>query len=1033
MTDLKLHHAEGAEDHMVPPAVPDHEIYPRIIARGACGRVYLARNVMGTWRAVKVVYRSSFDKDRPYEREFEAIRRFEPVSRTHPSQVSILQVGRNEAAGYFYYVMELADDASRFAGRALPADPASGCLPQPVPADSGAGAQLGVLDPSSYVPHTLASELKRRGRLSFEECLNVGLALSTALSHLHKHELVHRDVKPANIVFVNGMAKLADIGLVAGAGAQTMVGTEGYIPPEGPGEPPADVFGLGKVLYEMMTGLDRTEFPKLPPNFAQWQDHGRWLELNNVVLKAASHDAARRYPNAARLHADLLNVQAGESPRWHRAQRKMFALKVALVAVASVSLLALAVLFHLNGVAREARRSVLIRDAKMIRVGERVDGQSGPPLEKLRQAAQVRVDNDLRSEIVATLMRPDPKFAHVATNTPAQHLAFDGSGRLLLSDGGGGGSARIWDCRLGQTTTLASTNSGPVWFGEDQTPLQFCYLGNGTFGVVEMKRATTRHTLSVDGGGQGQSCQLVSMAISRGGRFCGAALTIGSVQSVTVWESDSGRQIASIRESCSALAISPEGGCLAVGDSDGHVRVWSLPVLAPIMTFQQDRGSILCLKFHEDLTRSEGLGSLHPWLLAAGDGGGKVHVYQLRTSRLKSSCLGSSFRVNALAFSSDGMTLATGGHREVRIWDLGTGRLAAKLMADDVTDMAFSPDGVHLAANRYRGIDSKDDPAIWIAAVAHPTGASVLGGLSSETARLAFSRDGGFLAALSHNWEVGIWTTSSHRLLKLLEVPKGTIDNAALAFSPDGRRLAFATSGHASLWDIDSGMVIRAWPLPRGLDQWVRFDESGQLLHFQWERSSSGSSGICRTRQLHLQDDAKLLAEFTPPFHGMIQSSALSSDGHFVAVGGDHVDGAKTTRKFGVFETLTGTRLTLPCLPDNAECFSFDPSGNLLAFMDIPTATTSVCQLPQGKVMSRHVSSFMALGPGARRMVRSDCALVEAGNKSSALTLGLDWNPRSCLFSSDDRWLALGTSEGAILLYDVQELPRQQGQVLSAR
>src|SRR5262245_5474123 len=94
-----------------PVIVPDYELLQRI-GSGAYGEVWLARTVLGKFRAVKVVYRNRFGEDRPFQREFEGIQRFEPISRSHPSQLAILHVGKNDAAGCFYYVMELADDAT---------------------------------------------------------------------------------------------------------------------------------------------------------------------------------------------------------------------------------------------------------------------------------------------------------------------------------------------------------------------------------------------------------------------------------------------------------------------------------------------------------------------------------------------------------------------------------------------------------------------------------------------------------------------------------------------------------------------------------------------------------------------------------------------------------------------------------------------------------------------------------------------------------------------------------------------------------
>src|SRR6266436_151830 len=90
-------------------AVPDHELI-RCIGRGSYGEVWLARNMMGLYRAVKVVYRKSFKDERPFERELTGIRKFEPISRSHEGFVDVLQVGINQGQGYFYYIMELGDD-----------------------------------------------------------------------------------------------------------------------------------------------------------------------------------------------------------------------------------------------------------------------------------------------------------------------------------------------------------------------------------------------------------------------------------------------------------------------------------------------------------------------------------------------------------------------------------------------------------------------------------------------------------------------------------------------------------------------------------------------------------------------------------------------------------------------------------------------------------------------------------------------------------------------------------------------------------
>src|SRR5207249_12278605 len=131
--------------------------------------------------------------------------------------------------------MELADDANAERGarnEELTLTRPSDTLSHPMGEGRGEGnrSQLLTQTPlNSYQPHTLHANLAH-GRLPAARVLEIALPLSEALAHLHGHGLVHRDVKPSNIIFVEGRPKLADIGLVTDASdARSIVGTEGYI------------------------------------------------------------------------------------------------------------------------------------------------------------------------------------------------------------------------------------------------------------------------------------------------------------------------------------------------------------------------------------------------------------------------------------------------------------------------------------------------------------------------------------------------------------------------------------------------------------------------------------------------------------------------------------------------------------------------------------------------------------------------------------------------------------------------------------
>ncbi|MFT3990643.1 MAG: bifunctional serine/threonine-protein kinase/formylglycine-generating enzyme family protein [Luteolibacter sp.] len=275
------------------PQIPDHEVL-RKIGGGAYGEVWLARGVTGALRAVKVVWREDFEDERTFEREFQGILKFEPISRDHPGLVHILHVGRcPDGSSFYYYVMELGDDVT-------------------------AGQDI---NPIEYEPRTLRADHKQTQghRWDTNECIDVGVRLAEALGHLHEKGLAHRDIKPANIIFVNGRAKLADIGLVATRGQRTFVGTEGFVPPEGPGSEEADVYSLGKVLYEIATGKDRLDFPTLPEDLPEGGERKRWLELNKIICEICDPRISRRTISTANELADALRrLQKGQRRRFRK-------------------------------------------------------------------------------------------------------------------------------------------------------------------------------------------------------------------------------------------------------------------------------------------------------------------------------------------------------------------------------------------------------------------------------------------------------------------------------------------------------------------------------------------------------------------------------------------------------------------------------------------------------------------------------------------------------------------------------------------
>lgn len=254
--------------------IPDYDLL-KSCGRGAYGEVWVARSRSGQLVALKTLA----DAVR-MEKELDGLRCYSRLADS-PHLIRVLHTG--EYPGGLYYTMELADN-------------------------------LGP-DMDHYVPATLAEILKRQGRLPVSEVRRIGQAILDGLEVLAQAGLVHRDVKPENILFVQGVPKLSDIGLVHSVSRTGSIGgTLGFIPPERlragtTGNDHADdLYACGKVLYCCLTGNSAGEFPALPRGVL---GDAECRQLNRVVLTACGRRRGQRFLTAGEFSRALL---VGVSP-----------------------------------------------------------------------------------------------------------------------------------------------------------------------------------------------------------------------------------------------------------------------------------------------------------------------------------------------------------------------------------------------------------------------------------------------------------------------------------------------------------------------------------------------------------------------------------------------------------------------------------------------------------------------------------------------------------------------------------------------
>ncbi len=718
------------------PVVPGYEILHEL-GRGGMGVVYRARHVgLNRTVALKMILAGDHAGPRDLARfkaEAEAVARLR-----HPNIVQIYDVG--EVQGRPYLAFELVEGGSlvqRVRG-----------APQP----ARAGAR-------------------------FIE------ALARAIHYAHERGIVHRDLKPANILLADLAAeigppsgapsgarrlneltpKITDFGLAKrlddegpSSVSGEVVGTPSYMAPEQAGGrsseigPPADVYALGAILYELLTGkppfkgptaLDTVlqvlhEEPARPSRLPSHLESPVPRDLEIICLKCLEKQPGKRYASAAELADDLGRFRRGapvlarpvgpqeRAWKWARRRPLIAGLWAVLVAVA---------LLGFAGVTWQWREAMLARDQAL---GEKRDKDA-----EREQAEDAR--NQARAALYDSHVARSQLYWRVNDFPSAMRtlrLCLPGPGQL---------DPRGWE-----------------WHYLDglyATDLFTLDSGRGTDGAV---------------------------AVHPQGKWI-ASVNTGR-REVRLWDGKREAPAFTLPASGTAhrLAFRPDGARLAVADNNGEVVVWDLAARRPVRNYPAHQKSIAGLAFSPD-----------GQVLATASWDRTVKLWDVAHGTVRHVLEGHADRAHAVAFHPTRKRLATGDEAGyVRIWDSDKGKLAYPPLEGHksaVYGLAFSPDGKHLAS-----AGSNGNVRLWDLMVRPPRVVQSLTGNAGAVYSIAFSPDGRYLAYGGSDSTVRVWHLKMG--VERIVFRGHTAAIESVRFTPDGRRLVSCCpqEGTVKVWDL---------------------------------------------------------------------------------------------------------------------------------------------------------------------------------------------------------------------------------------
>ena len=901
----------------------DHFVLVRRLGQGSFGDVWLADDVdLGRHVALKL--------PRSHGREMTSLM-FEAktaASLRHPNIVSIFEVGN-------------------------------------------AGEQVFIA--SEYIDGMTLRDLLTAGKPTITRTIDLVTAIARALHYAHQQGVVHRDVKPANILInKEGQPFVTDFGIAKRINAEATISSEGQIigtarymsPEQASGktretDPRADIYALGVIFFEMLTRdvpyrgnvralLHQKIYEDAPS--PRTLDRSLPKDLETICLKCLERDPAKRFSSALELAEELGRFSSGEPIRsrpisrlertWRWCQRRPAIAGLLSGLFLSLTLGLIGVSFFWRQAVQNARQAE--ENAQQAKSNELQAERNALQAEQNAQRAE---QNAQRAERNAAETRQSLYRSWM--NLTSVHLNY-----------GDNAGVKEMLARIANDPQMADFR-GFEWNYYDAV-------------TAPMKLVASTNDVVQD------------VAVSHDGELCAS---VGPTGDIDVWDSRTGkleRSLSPTAESTASIAFSPASLLLAAGSIDGNVRIWNLGQDSPQLPPIHHGKPVQLVRFAPDgkhLLSAVKLGAVRVWdtetgkpaaavpsgmtsevkdarfidanrfVVATADGHLRFwDLGDLGDSVTPRSELNTAPELESMAISDDGRLLVTGHFRgpiniipldggprreKVTIWgrvddiEFLPGSHTAALVTSDGHTHLFNVDtnleihglNTHSLAfgNLARSEDGKflvigsGDGSVTRLALDELPSPGIMWHESAARS-VAFLSDGRRLVTATESQGIWIWdliTGKSERLDAGAALP-----GRRLALQPNGRFLASIDGGTAvTLWDVETRQTVRELPVrPTGAVA-VQFSGSGKQLAVASRR---GSVLVYRA------DDWSTMFE-RPEHDGRANKLLFSGDELLVAVAWD-------TGEVELLDAATG-QLAMPTITLTAEpiALEFCPAQGVLA------------------------------------------------------------------------------------------------------